>query len=407
MAVVLYLAAAHDRGSEGRAQAPAPPPATPQRALINQYCLGCHNDKAKIGGLSLNDFNPDAAGQHAEIAEKVIRKLRGGLMPPAGVRRPGWQGGGRVRVVPRDQDRRRRPRSGTAGRVPLRRLNRREYQYAVRDLLGLNIDATAWLPDDNVKGNFDNNAAALQVSPNFIDQYIYAARAVAVEAIGNLKAPAETITYGDVANMVISLPPDGADGGGRQQHHIEGMPFGTRGGFLIEHNFPADGEYELTIGDMALAREVPRMEFENTVIALLDGKEFYRTTIGGEADHKNDRPEARSGGGGDQRAAAQDPLQDHGRPAQAGHHLPAPQLRRKRRAHAHHRARGRAGAHPGGARAADPRAAVGDGHQPVAQPLEDLHLQAEAHRARSWRARTASSRAWRGAPSAARSPPRT
>ena len=86
--------------------------------------------------------------------------------------------------------------------------------------------------------------------------------------------------------MVISLPPDGADGGGRQQHHIEGMPFGTRGGFLIEHNFPADGEYELTIGDMALAREVPRMEFENTVIALLDGKEFYRTTIGGEADHK-------------------------------------------------------------------------------------------------------------------------
>ena len=64
------------------------------------------------------------------------------------------------------------------------------------------------------------------------------------------------------------------------------MPFGTRGGFIVEHNFPADGEYELTIGDMALAREVPRMEFENTVIALLDGKEFYRTTIGGEADHK-------------------------------------------------------------------------------------------------------------------------
>ena len=64
------------------------------------------------------------------------------------------------------------------------------------------------------------------------------------------------------------------------------MPFGTRGGFSVEHNFPADGEYELTIGDMALAREVPRMEFENTVIALLDGKEFYRTTIGGEADHK-------------------------------------------------------------------------------------------------------------------------
>src|SRR4029077_19094037 len=113
-----------------------------------------------------------------------------------------------------------------------------------------------------------------------------AARAVAEEAIGNTKAPAETTTYGDVANMVISLPPSGEPGTGRQQHHIEGMPFGTRGGFSVEHNFPADGEYELTIGDMALAREVPRMEFENTVIALLDGREFYRTTIGGEADHK-------------------------------------------------------------------------------------------------------------------------
>ena len=86
--------------------------------------------------------------------------------------------------------------------------------------------------------------------------------------------------------MVISLPPAGAPGTGRQQHHLEGMPFGTRGGFIVEHNFPADGEYELTIGDMALAREVPRMEFENTVVALLDGKEFYRTNIGGEADHK-------------------------------------------------------------------------------------------------------------------------
>jgi hypothetical protein len=86
--------------------------------------------------------------------------------------------------------------------------------------------------------------------------------------------------------MVISLPPSGAPGTGRQQHRLEGMPFGTRGGFIVEHNFPADGDYELTIGDMALAREVPRMEFENTVIALLDGKEFYRTTIGGDADHK-------------------------------------------------------------------------------------------------------------------------
>ena len=258
---------------------------TPQRALINQYCLGCHNDRLKSGGLALSALNLDDVPQSAEIAEKVIRKLRGGLMPPAGARRPDRQVAAEF-VTWLENRIDTAVAESTPGRVALRRLNRREYGNAIRDLLGLNIDATAWLPDDNVKGNFDNNAAALQVSPNFIDQYIYAARAVALEAIGNPKALAETTTYGDVANMVISLPPAGAPGTGRQQHHIEGMPFGTRGGFVVEHNFPADGEYELTIGDMALAREVPRMEFENTVIALLDGKEFYRTTIGGEADHK-------------------------------------------------------------------------------------------------------------------------
>jgi mono/diheme cytochrome c family protein len=300
VAVLLYLAVVGNRLSEGRAQSapPAPAPASaqlsgatpvsPQQALINQYCVSCHSDRLKSGGLALSTLNLDAPAanvQSAEVAEKVIRKLRGGLMPPAGARRPdGHAAAEFVSWLENKIDT--AATESQPGRVPLRRLNRREYGYAIRDLLGLDIDATAWLPEDNIKGNFDNNAAALQVSPNFIDQYIYAARAVALEAIGNRKAPAETTTYGDVANMVISLPPSGAPGTGRQQHHLEGMPFGTRGGFSVEHNFPADGEYELTIGDMALAREVPRMEFESTVIALLDGTEFYRTRIGGDADHK-------------------------------------------------------------------------------------------------------------------------
>ena len=135
-------------------------------------------------------------------------------MPPAGARRPDSQSAAAfVSWLENKVDS--SAAAGGAGRVPLRRLNRREYQYAVRDLLGLNINATAWLPDDNIKGNFDNNAAALQVSPNFIDQYISAARAVALEAIGNPKAPPVTTTYGDPANMVISLPPSGAPGTGR------------------------------------------------------------------------------------------------------------------------------------------------------------------------------------------------
>ena len=279
-----------------RVERPALVDQSPQRALINQYCVGCHNDRVKSGGLALSAIESGRVDQSAEIAEKVIRKLRGGLMPPAGAKRPDSQSAAEFVSWLENKIDTAATVASTPGRVALRRLNRREYANAVRDLLGLNIDATAWLPDDNVKGHFDNNAAALQVSPNFIDQYIYAARAVALEAIGNPKALAETTTYGDVANMVISLPPSGAPGTGRQQHHLEGMPFGTRGGFIVEHNFPADGEYELTIGDMALAREVPRMEFENTVIALLDGKEFYRTTIGGEADHKAIDQTARSRG---------------------------------------------------------------------------------------------------------------
>jgi len=295
-AVLLYLAVAGGRITEGQAQSAAPAPASAtaqttgavpaasQAGLVNQYCIGCHSERGKAGGLVLQGVALDD-GQHAEIAEKVIRKLRGGLMPPAGQRRPDKQSvatfvssletavdAASVEAAP--------------GRVPLRRLNRREYENAVRDLIGLDVDARKLLPDDNVKGNFDNNATALQVSPNFIDQYIYAARSVAMDAIGNRKAPPTTTTFGDVANMVISLPPSGAPGTGRQQHHLEGMPFGTRGGMMVEPNFPADGEYELTIGDMAMAREVPRMEFENTVVVLLDGKEIYRTTIGGEADHK-------------------------------------------------------------------------------------------------------------------------
>ena len=173
------------------------------------------------------------------------------------------------------------------------------------------------------------------MSPAFVTQYVDAARAIALEAVGDPKALPIATQYGDAANMVISLPPDGAPGTGLQQHHLPGMPFGTRGGFVVKHNFPADGEYELTIGDMALAREVPRMEFENTVVVLLDGKEFYRTKIGGEADHKaidqtlDPAVEAINGR-----------LRKIRFNATAGQHdlardVRSPQLRRERRAHSH------------------------------------------------------------------------
>ena len=257
-----------------------------QWAVVQHYCFDCHNRDDLAGGRAFDKLSPDHIAGDAETWELAIRKLRAGLMPPAGGPHPDAQTVDRLASWLEDEidaaaD------EPAPGRVALRRLNRHEYANAIRDLVGLEVDPALLLPEDNVEGYFDNNADALQVSPAFISQYVDAARAIAVEAVGDPQALPIATTYGDPANMVISLPPDAAPGTGLQQHHLPGMPFGTRGGFVVKHNFPADGEYELTIGDMALAREVPRMEFENTVVVLLDGKEFYRTNIGGEVDHKS------------------------------------------------------------------------------------------------------------------------
>ncbi|HWK54271.1 MAG TPA: DUF1592 domain-containing protein [Hyphomicrobiales bacterium] len=258
-----------------------------QWPLVERYCMECHNTADWAGSLAFDLMAPEDIPQQAETFEKALRKVRGGLMPPPGAEHPsnkevaalsGWlehslDSGVDLHTAP-------------AGRVPLRRLNRREYQNAIDDLLGLDIDAAALLPRDDLRGGYDNNASALQVSPAFIDQYLSAARTIAHDAVGDPRPIPIMETYGNVADMIISLPPRGTPGTGSQQRHNAGMPFGTRGGMSATYNFLADGEYELTIGDLALAREVPNMEFENTVVALLDGEEIFRTVIGGEADHK-------------------------------------------------------------------------------------------------------------------------
>ena len=171
--------------------------------------------------------------------------------------------------------------------MPLRRLNRREYANAVHDLIGLDVDPAAWLPEDPLKDGFDTDADLLRVTPNFLDQSVAAARALALEAVGDPKAAPIDTTYGNIANMIISLNPRPGMGTGDQEKYQDGMPFGTRGGMVAEHWFAADGEYSLTIGDMAMAREVPKLEFVSTVIVLLDGKEIHRVNVGGENDYKD------------------------------------------------------------------------------------------------------------------------
>ncbi len=192
------------------------------------------------------------------------------------------------------------------------------------------IDGAAWLPQDPLKDDFDTNAELLQVTPNFLDQSVAAARALALQAVGDPKAAPIDTTYGNIANMIISLNPRPANGTGNQQKYQDGMPFGTRGGMVAEHWFAADGEYVLTIGDMAMAREVPKLEFENTVIVLLDGKEIWRTNVGGEEDHKDIDQNLDDGVYPINSRLRDIRFQCHRRPAQGRRHVPAAQLCRER-----------------------------------------------------------------------------
>jgi mono/diheme cytochrome c family protein len=204
--------------------------ATP-RALLDQYCVGCHNTRANIANLHLDELDLTNLAAHAEEAEKVVRKLRAGLMPPTNARRPDEAAiEGLVRWMENELDRNAVVHLPAPG---LHRMNRTEYTNAIRDLLNLEVDATKFLPPDDSTRGFDNIAGALQVSPALMEAYLSAAGKISRLAIGNVNFPRQA---------VFEVPPDTA-----QNHHIEGLPFGTRGGILIKHEFPADGEYTFKV----------------------------------------------------------------------------------------------------------------------------------------------------------------
>ena len=243
-----------------------------QLATITQYCVGCHNDRAKIGGVSFEGVTADGIGQRAEVFEKAVRKLRGRVMPPPGARQPqgdatdsliAWLEGSLDHAAGQKHIR---------DEVVLHRLNRKEYANAVRDLLAVDFDATEVLPADDAAEGFDNIATALQVSPSFIEQYVIAARAVAVKAVGRPDARPGGWTF--------------RAGPGAQLTHVPGLPLGTRGGILAKVDLPSDGEYQVDIADMATHIWGNGMEFENPLIVTLDNKLVYETVIGGEEDMK-------------------------------------------------------------------------------------------------------------------------
>jgi hypothetical protein len=204
---------------------------SPQKAVVTQYCQVCHSDKLKTGGLTLEKLNPDNVAENTETWEKVVRKLRAGMMPPSGMRRPSPEALETFIVTLETQlDKAEKPSLPPPG---LHRLNRTEYSNVVRDLLGLEIDASKFLPADDSTRGFDNVAAALQMSPALLEGYTTAASKISRLAVGDVSAPIES-TY--------RVPEDTS-----QDYQIEGLPFGTRGGMMVKHLFPTDGTYTIKV----------------------------------------------------------------------------------------------------------------------------------------------------------------
>jgi mono/diheme cytochrome c family protein len=214
--------------AQGRTAAPS---SVDARALLDKHCATCHNARTRTADLLLDQLDVSRLGDHREIAEKVVRKMRAGLMPPTNMSRPepavfeSW-----IRWMEDELDRDSHPHLPAPG---LHRLNRVEYRNAIRDLLALDVDTTKFLPvDDSTKG-FDNIAGALTMSPALMEAYLSAAGKISRLAVG---------TVDGATQWVWDVPADTA-----QNHHIEGLPFGTRGGIRIEHTFPADGEYRFNV----------------------------------------------------------------------------------------------------------------------------------------------------------------
>ena len=212
---------------------PVSPPqsrASQNNALLDQYCVYCHDDDLKEGDLSLTDVDLAKPGEHAAKLERVIQKVRAGMMPPPGLPRPDEAV---LKVLVADlasgvdlaSDANPNP-----GRPILHRLNRTEYAISVRDLLGVEVNVETLLPPDDMSQGYDNMSDVLTISPSLLQGYMSAAGKISRLAVGDVEATPVVETY--VVPQAIS-----------QMEHIEGTPFGTRGGMVVRHNFPADGDY--------------------------------------------------------------------------------------------------------------------------------------------------------------------
>ena len=276
-AMGLMAAPAQSRSAPARSRAVVPAAVQDHTALVRRYCVTCHNDTARTGGLSLAAFDVARAGSRPEIAEKVIRKLRGGLMPPPLAPRPDAAVYDALVAALESNVDAVAAATPSPGTRTFQRLNRPEYARAIHDLLDLEVDAGHWLPLDTKSANFDNIADAQALSPTLLEGYLNAAAAISRMAVGDRRAPAVDSTYTN-PGYVSQHPWD----------HVDGAPYGTRGGIVVNHVFPADGEYvfEVSMVSGANARfEDIDVSIEGERVALLE----YETGPAGGADGRGGR----------------------------------------------------------------------------------------------------------------------
>jgi len=260
-------------GALGAYAAPASDPSEYQ-PVINTYCVSCHNEKLKTAELMLDKADLKNVPQGAAVWEKVIRKLRAGTMPPLGLPRPDakvYDAFASSLETSLDRAALAHP---NPGRPALHRLNRAEYQNAIRDVLALDIDATQLLPPDDSSHGFDNVADTLGISPSLLDRYMSAATQVSQIAVGDPQiSPSVDIIVDRATTM--------------QTDHVEGLPLGTRGGLLVQKTFPVDGQYQIRAklrrSNLGFMRGIYSPD---VVVFTVDGQEVFRTTVATDDDYK-------------------------------------------------------------------------------------------------------------------------
>ena len=240
------------------------------RAVLERYCIDCHDDGEFAGEISFLHNDPGQLPDHADVWERVLRKLQTRTMPPQDSARPSaatYESFSRWLAA--DLDRAAKP---NPGRPALRRLNRSEYANAVRELLDMNVDVASLLPPDDSAFGFDNIGDLLGVSPTLLERYLAAADRVSALALGDPAVQPGAVTYRNRGDQ-------------SQAEHIEGLPLGTVGGLAVDHYFPLDGEYELRLALLRTNLSAIRgLEHTHQVEIAIDGTRVLLETIGGERD---------------------------------------------------------------------------------------------------------------------------